>query len=147
MSAVGIRYMVIQSCRECTLTLWPWLHAQQWPREQTAIECRVRYLEVVSIQYALALVLISDTVPVCTNMGWEISGLRSADKYRSYKFIRKTRKKLICLCWLIDLMHLIKCIKCDLSRFKSQIKQKWLGISYVSGWIWLIFDLFVLIRQ
>jgi hypothetical protein len=54
-------------------------------REQTAIECRVWYLEVVLIQYALALVLISDTVPVCTNMGWEISGLRSADKYRSYK--------------------------------------------------------------
>jgi len=43
--------------------------------------------------------------------------------------IRKTRKKLICLCWLIVLRHLIKYTKCKLSRFKSQIKQKWLSIS------------------
>ena len=47
----------------------------------------------------------------------------------------------------MDLMRLIKCIKYKLSRFKFQIKQKWLGISYVSGWIWLIFDLFVLIPE
>jgi hypothetical protein len=43
-------------------------------------------------------------------------------------------------------MHLIKYIKCKLRWFKLQIKQKWLGISYVSGWIWLIFDLFILIQ-
>jgi len=68
---------------------------------------------------------------------------------QTVSFIRKTRKKkkLICSCWVMFLMHLIKCIKCKLRWFQSQIKQKWLGIRYISGWICLISDLSVLIRQ
>ena len=64
-----------------------------------------------------------------------------------YTCIRKTRKKLIWLSWLIVLMHLIKYIKGKLRWFKWQIKLKWLGISYVLRWIWLIFSLFILIWQ
>ena len=51
--------------------------------------------------------------------------------------IRKTRKKLICLGWLVVLMRLINCkyIECKLRWFKWKIKHKleWPGIKFFSG--------------
>ena len=51
-------------------------------------------------------------------LGDQVVSISSA----TWLHIRKTQEILIYLSWLMTLMHLIKCIKCKLRWFKTQIK-------------------------